>query len=181
MHLSIFWACHVCEITPALPHLEVPCFVLIIFLLYRKVFQPTPTNGLYPAAGGDMFPASTPNATELFKRCQAQYGVVPRQDWEESHFWGPNIGTGSNIFLSAGQLDPWRAAGIAVVPPVAGIPAGQASSIEVHENLMGAHHLDIRASNPLDPQSVKDCRTKQAAAIDRWIAEWRQAPPIPTK
>ena len=62
-----------------------------------------------------MFPVSVPNKSDIFKRCRQQYGVVPRPDWEENHFWGPNIGAGSNIFLSAGQVDPWRAAGIPLV------------------------------------------------------------------
>jgi hypothetical protein len=42
-----------------------------------------------------------------------------------------------------------------------------------------AHHLDIRASNPLDPPSVVECRVKQKVAIARWIAEWRANPPAP--
>ena len=53
-----------------------------------EVFQPTPSNGLYPAPGGDMFPPSTPNKTAIYQSCQQRYGVVPRADWEETHFWG---------------------------------------------------------------------------------------------
>ena len=52
-------------------------------------------------------------------------------------------------------------------------------SIEIHVNLLGAHHLDIRATNPLDPPSVVECRTKQKAAINRWIEEWKASPPLP--
>jgi len=141
-----------------------------------EVYQPTPSNGLYPAKGGDMFPPSTPDKAAIFANCRSTYGVVPRPDWEELHFWGPNIGTGSNIFLSAGQVDPWRAAGIASIKVAPGTQPP--ASIEIHENLMGAHHLDIRASNPLDPPSVVECRKKQAAAITGWIEEWRANPPI---
>ena len=92
---------------------------------------------------------------------------------------GPNIGAGSNIFLSAGQVDPWRAAGIPFIRPAAGGSATPSATIEIHENLMGAHHYDIRASNPLDTESVKECRTKQKAAIARWIAGWKASPPLP--
>lgn len=53
-----------------------------------EVYQPTPSNGLYPAKGGDMFLPSVPNKTDIFNRCRQQYGVVPRPDWEENHFWG---------------------------------------------------------------------------------------------
>ena len=50
-----------------------------------------------------MFPPSTPDKAAIFANCRSTYGVVPRPDWEELHFWGPNIGTGSNIFLSASK------------------------------------------------------------------------------
>jgi len=139
-----------------------------------EVYQPMPTNGLYPAKGGDMMPASQPNKSDIFDRCRAQYGVVPRPDWEEQQFFGPNIGAGSNIFLSSGQIDPWSAAGIHQLTGAAN------PTIEFHQNLMGAHHLDIRASNPKDPQSVVDCRLKQRAAMAKWIAEWKANPPLPT-
>ena len=80
----------------------------------------------------------------------------------------------TDIFWSlSGQVDPWRAGGIDHLK-------GVQPSIEFHMNLLGGHHLDIRASNPADPQSVRDCRTKQKAAIARWIAEWKANPPIPT-
>lgn len=117
-----------------------------------EVYQPTPTNGLYPAPGGDMLLPSVPNKTAIFDQCKARYGVAPRPDWEENHLWGPNIGTGSNVFLSAGQLDPWRSGGIGQPPTAAGsCPAAGTEgdnaypSIEFHLNLDGAHHLDLRA------------------------------------
>lgn len=101
--------------------------------------------------------------------------MTPRVDWEEDHLWGPNIGAGSNLFISSGQVDPWRAGGIP--GPIAGAP----SSIEFHMNLEGGHHLDIRASNPADPPSVVECRAKQRAAIWRWIGEWKSNPPVPIR
>jgi len=138
-----------------------------------EVFQPMPTNGLYPAPGGDMFLPSTPDKAALFASCKAKYGVVPRPDWEEEHLWGPNIEAGSNVFISSGQVDPWRAGGI---------PSGTPTppSIEFHLNVEGGHHLDIRASNPADPASIVECRTRQKAAIRRWIDDWRADPPVPT-
>ena len=36
----------------------------------------------------------------------------------------------------------------------------------------GAHHLDLRAANPADPQSVIDARNIERAAIRGWLAEW---------
>ena len=35
----------------------------------------------------------------------------------------------------------------------------------------GAHHLDLRASNPLDPQSVIDARLQEVAYFKQWLAE----------
>jgi lysosomal Pro-X carboxypeptidase len=77
-----------------------------------EVYQPMPSNGLYPATGGDMYLPSTPNRTAIFESCERRWGVVPRPAWEEHQFGGPNIGRASNIFMTAGQLDPWRAGGI---------------------------------------------------------------------
>ena len=108
--------------------------------------------------------------------CEAEWGTVPRAEWEEHQFGGPNVGGSSNIFLSAGQLDPWRAGGIAR----ADLPKDLDPSIELWENIGGAHHLDLRASNPLDPPTLTECRVRQLAAIKRWIKEWAANPPKPT-
>ena len=35
----------------------------------------------------------------------------------------------------------------------------------------GAHHLDLRSSNPLDPQSVIDARLQEVAYFKQWLAE----------
>ena len=110
------------------------------------------------------------------------------------------VGRSSNIFLSAGQLDPWRAGGIAE----SDLPKDKDPSIEVWINInvrllccaalrlarlslsvvfaseQGAHHLDLRASNPLDPPSVTECRVRELAAIRRWVAQWKENPPKPT-
>jgi hypothetical protein len=109
-----------------------------------EVYQPMPTNGLYPAPGGDMSLPSTPNQSALFASCEVLWGngVVPRPEWEEHQFGGPNIGKSSNIFMTAGQLDPWRAGGITP----AELPRDADPSIEFHLNLMGAHHLDLRVT-----------------------------------
>lgn len=68
---------------------------------------------------------------------------------------------------------------IGLLPPHVVFRASAPGSIEIHVNLLGAHHLDIRATNPLDPPSVVECRTKQKAAITRWIEEWKASPPLP--
>ena len=59
------------------------------------------------------------------------------------------------IFLSSGQLDLWRAAGIQEKPK------GSPDSIVVRIIENGAHHLDLRAANSLDPPSVVAVRNKE--------------------
>ncbi len=34
----------------------------------------------------------------------------------------------------------------------------------------GAHHLDLRSANPLDPQSVITARATEVATLKAWIA-----------
>ena len=45
-------------------------------------------------------------------------------------------------------------------------PIGSLVSVIIPE---GAHHLDLRASNPLDPKSVIDGREKHKENIRKWI------------
>jgi hypothetical protein len=127
-----------------------------------EVYQPMPTDGIT-----DFEVPYTPNQTEYFLDCQRQWGVEPRPNWEEMTFMGADIGAGSNIFLTNGQVDPWRAAGIQTVPK------GSDGSIIVRTMENAAHHLDLRASHELDPPSVTAVREEEKVAIREWIAQWR--------
>lgn len=108
----------------------------------------------------------TPDKTEYYQSCWEAYQVEPRPDWEEMTFMGSDIGTGSNIFLTHGQLDPWRAAGIQQMP------RGGSDSITIRTIENGAHHLDLRAAHPMDPPSVISVRAEERAAMREWIIEW---------
>jgi hypothetical protein len=68
----------------------------------------------------------------------------------------------SNIVFSNGRLDPWSSGG--VTANVTGNPSVIALVIDG-----GAHHLDLRASNPADPPAVTQARLVEAAAIRSWI------------
>jgi lysosomal Pro-X carboxypeptidase len=37
----------------------------------------------------------------------------------------------------------------------------------------GAHHLDLRSANPLDPISVVRARATEVATLQKWINTWR--------
>ena len=66
---------------------------------------------------------------------------------------------GISLFYSNGLRDPWSSGG--VVKPI-----GSLVSVLIPE---GAHHLDLRASNPLDPKSVIDGRNMHKDNIRKWI------------
>lgn len=133
------------------------------YQLCTEVFQPMPTDGIT-----DFELPYTPNQTEYFAYCWEQYSVKPRPHWEELVFMGSHITSGSNIFLTSGQLDPWRAAGITT------LPAAAPASITIRIIEQGAHHLDLRASHPADPPWVTAVREEELAAMREWIQEWRQ-------
>lgn len=132
-----------------------------------EVYQPMPTDGVT-----DFELPHKVNKTAYFENCRRRWkGVTPRPNWEEMTFMSSNIQAGSNIFLTSGQLDPWRAAGIQEVPK------GSPSSIIVRIIEHGAHHLDLRSSNPLDPPSVIKVRQEEMQAMRRWIQQWKEIYP----
>ena len=126
-----------------------------------EVYQPMPTNGVT-----DFLPPSTVDEAAYFASCAEDWGVAPRPHWEETTFMGSHIGSGSNIFLTMGEVDPWRAAGIQV------LPKGCDPSIVARIIEHGAHHYDLRASHALDPPSVIAVRAEEKVAITKWVAEW---------
>ena len=66
-------------------------------------------------------------------------------------------------FLSNGALDPWSAGGV---------------TQNITDSLVavliedGAHHLDLRHKNPLDPPSVVQARNIEKRYIAQWIKEY---------
>lgn len=151
------------KIPEALEHIAVSVDEAWGYQTCTEVYQPMPTDGIT-----DFEVPYTPNKTAYYEQCWERYGVHPRPDWEEMTFMGVNIQSGSNIFLSSGQLDPWRAAGIQTKPK------GAPDSIIVRIIENGAHHLDLRASHPDDPPSVVNVRNEQKVAMRAWVVEWRE-------
>ena len=66
-------------------------------------------------------------------------------------YGGRSLEAATNIVFSNGLLDPWSSGGVLK-------PVGGTTALIIPE---GAHHLDLRASNPKDPVSVVDARKKE--------------------
>lgn len=108
----------------------------------------------------DMFP-SLPWTPEMrAKYCQEKWGVAQRPGWSAIQLWGKDISSASNIIFSNGDLDPWRPGGVLqdVSPTLVAVLVKG-----------GAHHLDLRASNPLDPPTVTQAREQELELIQKFI------------
>ncbi|XP_055893979.1 dipeptidyl peptidase 2-like, partial [Biomphalaria glabrata] len=109
----------------------------------------------------DMFPVLPWNPELRAAYCQKKYGITPRDNWTAVQFWGQNIKSASNIIFSNGNLDPWMGGGV---------------NEDLSESLVsvavigGAHHLDLRSSNQLDPPGVVLAREKEKAILRQWLS-----------
>merc|ERR1712080_637334 len=93
------------------------------------------------------------------KECQNTWGVTPRPQMADIMYGGRDLSAASNIVFSNGLLDPWSSGGVLR-------PVGDCAAVIIPE---GAHHLDLRAANPLDPVSVRDARKTERKFISKWI------------
>ncbi len=64
---------------------------------------------------------------------------------------------------SNGKLDPWSGGGF--LKSV----SDSVVAILIED---GAHHLDLRSSNPADPKSVIKARKKEKEYIEKWIKQY---------
>ncbi|RXG70442.1 Lysosomal Pro-X carboxypeptidase [Armadillidium vulgare] len=108
----------------------------------------------------DFFEPTPWNFTEYSEMCYSKWKVMPRPLMPEIQYGGSKITAASNIVFSNGLLDPWSTGGvlknltdslIAVIIPE------------------GAHHLDLRESDPNDPPSVIEARKIEKHFITKWI------------
>jgi len=113
----------------------------------------------------DMFLPDPWNITEFNEYCMTNWGEIPRVDFVNL-FFGANNDTSiplryaSNIVFANGKLDPWQSGSV----------LANVSDSVVALNIDGAaHHLDLRAPNPLDPASVVFARQQEAAYIEQWL------------
>ncbi|XP_076436693.1 dipeptidyl peptidase 2-like [Babylonia areolata] len=108
----------------------------------------------------DMFPDLP--FTQAMRRdyCLKRWGVAPRLQWPSVQFWGRRIHETSNIIFSNGDLDPWRGGGVL---------SSVSDSVVAILVKGGAHHLDLRGSNKLDPPGVIEAREKERFHIRLWV------------
>jgi lysosomal Pro-X carboxypeptidase len=125
----------------------------------REVAQPI---GQYGMPNDFWWPAPF-NLTSFIQGCQQQFGgLTPRPYWQLTLYGGLNLDSASNIVFANGQYDPWRSGGIVTnhteAPTIISLYVAQ-----------GAHHLDLRSSNPADPPSVVEVRNIEMANARAWI------------
>ncbi|XP_002754795.1 lysosomal Pro-X carboxypeptidase isoform X2 [Callithrix jacchus] len=123
-----------------------------------EVVMPFCTNGV-----DDMFEPHSWNLKELSDYCFQQWGVRPRPSWITTMYGGKNISSHTNIVFSNGELDPWSGGGVTkdITDTLVAVTISE-----------GAHHLDLRAKNALDPTSVLLARVLEVRHMKNWIRDF---------
>ncbi|CAE8724205.1 unnamed protein product [Polarella glacialis] len=110
----------------------------------------------------DMFPPRKWTLADLRIYCASHYGTSPSLDFNRIALGGTDLRkVTSKIIFSNGDLDPWMPGGFL-----------ESQGPELPAVLVegGAHHLDLRLANPLDPPGVLHARQQEKAFISRWLA-----------
>jgi len=110
----------------------------------------------------DMFPPRDWTLTNLTSHCKAVWGITPRPTWLRTYTGGNNIHYASRIIFSNGLLDPWHGGGFL---------HSLSDSLIAITIKDGAHHLDLRGSDPRDPASVVEARKHETYLIGKWLAQ----------
>lgn len=128
----------------------------------KEVVQPIGAYGL----PNDVGPVSPFDVSQFIRGCQQQFdGLTPRPYMLERLYGDALLRGASNMVLTSGSLDPWRAGDVVTNS------SATAGDVIVLVIPGAAHHLDLRASNAADPPAVTAARAVQRAAMDRWIAQ----------
>jgi len=116
----------------------------------------------------DMFPDEKFDLESYISSCEQQWNTTARPFWLKYYFGGLDgfdFSGYSNIFFSNGRLDPWAAGGTVIIEEK--FCLADCPNILIED---GAHHLDLRSSNPADPESVLMARKQEVDAIKRWTS-----------
>ncbi|GAB4847137.1 hypothetical protein Ancab_026148 [Ancistrocladus abbreviatus] len=122
------------------------------------------------SAENSMFRTYDYNFTSFQESCWKSFGVKPRPRWITTQFGGHQFNvtcknSGSNIIFANGLLDPWSGGSI----------LQNVSDTVVALVTEGAHHLDLRASTPNDPDWLVQQRASEIRLIEGWINDYKQA------
>eukprot|EP01008_Symbiontida_sp_HLA12_P000193 NODE_1190_length_645_cov_265.243295_g1181_i0.p2 GENE.NODE_1190_length_645_cov_265.243295_g1181_i0~~NODE_1190_length_645_cov_265.243295_g1181_i0.p2 ORF type:complete len:113 (+),score=9.62 NODE_1190_length_645_cov_265.243295_g1181_i0:126-464(+) len=111
-----------------------------------------------------MFPRIPFNLTWLDWHCNRRFGIPSRPHWMEFLVGVDNFArTGATrIIFSNGMQDPWHVGGVlrSLSPTLVAV---------IMEN--GAHHVDLRGSDPADTPDVIEARHREQATITEWLKE----------
>ncbi|WCJ32073.1 Lysosomal Pro-X carboxypeptidase [Euphorbia peplus] len=115
-----------------------------------------------------MFPAYDFDFASYQEGCQKDFGVLPRPTWITTQFGGHDIKSvlekfGSNIIFSNGLLDPWS--GGSVMQNIS-------ETVVALITEEGAHHIDLRAATPEDPDWLVMQRLTEMELIKGWISDY---------
>lgn len=98
--------------------------------------------------------------------CFKKFQVLPRENAAVTQYGAQRLETASNIIFSNGLLDPWSGGGVL---------RSFNDKVDVIIIPEGAHHIDLRADNKLDPASVKEARKFHSKKFKKWIADFTNA------
>ncbi|XVE86949.1 hypothetical protein DITRI_Ditri18aG0076400 [Diplodiscus trichospermus] len=117
-----------------------------------------------------MFPTYDWDYSAYQERCRRDFQVTPRPRWITTEFGGHDIEHvlkffGSNIIFSNGLLDPWS--GGSVLKNIS-------ETIVALVTEEGAHHIDLRASTPEDPDWLVEQRATEIKLIEDWLDNYRK-------
>ncbi|KAM9974791.1 hypothetical protein ACTFIW_008257 [Dictyostelium discoideum] len=121
-----------------------------------EMVMPVSSDGV-----NDFFPPSPFSLSDLTQQCQQQFQTTPDPYWITTYYGGSNF-SATNIIFSNGVLDVWRSGGILET---------RSDSIVALTIEGGAHHLDLRYPNPLDPPSVTQAREIESKLLQLWASE----------
>ncbi|XP_075226337.1 lysosomal Pro-X carboxypeptidase [Lycorma delicatula] len=130
------------------------------FQACSQMIMPMCSNGV-----NDMFELDKWNLTEYVTNCEEDYKIKPKPYFIIKQYGGKHLEASSNIIFSNGLLDPWSSGGVLRNVSKTSV------AVIIPE---GAHHLDLRESNKLDPPSVQVARKYYKQVFRQWITEFRE-------
>lgn len=113
----------------------------------------------------DMFRPQPWDIAKLSENCLKKYGIRSQPYMVCKEYGCRDLQTATNIVFSNGLMDPWSGGG------VLWNLSSSATAVIIPE---GAHHIDLRESNPKDPYSAIQARKYHRYNIKMWIKEYRR-------